>query len=231
MGVAEFIAVTDNVMSREDVKIILDVGSLHAQEAREFSAAFPNAKIYSFECNHDSYLRCVEATKDFPRCNVVNKAVHNYDGVCRFYPIDTINTVTTHADGNPGASSLFKAAGTYDHIEKYVQHEVEVPCTRLDTWAKENSIEEIDLLWMDLQGGELLALEGLGDLLQKVKVIHTEVELNPMYTGQVLFPEVEKFMVENGFKRVWGNLHVQFGTDVIYIRNEEIERIVGVTLR
>lgn len=79
MGVAEFIAVTDNVMSREDVKIILDVGSLHAQEAREFSAAFPNAKIYSFECNHDSYLRCVEATKDFPRCNVVNKAVHNYN--------------------------------------------------------------------------------------------------------------------------------------------------------
>jgi FkbM family methyltransferase len=218
MGLNDFLYVVDQVVKPEDVKVILDVGSLHAREAVEFSKRFPNARVYSFECHPQSYLNCLETTKGHERCTVVNKAVSNYDGTIKFFPIDPNRTITTHADGNPGASSLFKAAGTYDHIEKYVQNEIEVPCTRLDTWAKENALTQVDLIWMDLQGAELLALQGLGELLKTVKVIHTETELNPMYTGQALYQDINEFLTKNGFAYVWGNLQVQFGTDVIYVR-------------
>jgi FkbM family methyltransferase len=218
MGLNDFLSVADKVIKPEDVKVILDVGSLHAREAVEFSKKFVNSRVFSFECHPQSYLNCVETTKDHPRCTVVNKAINNYDGTCTFFPIDPTRTVTTHTDGNPGASSLFKAAGTYDHIEKYVQDEIKVPCMRLDTWAKENAITQVDLIWMDLQGAELLALQGMGELLKTVKVIHTEVEINPMYTNQALHKDIDAFLKLNGFMYVWGNLGAEFGTDVIYVK-------------
>lgn len=214
-----------HLLYTKEVNVILDIGSLNCLEAIEISKSYPNAKIYAFECNPKSYIRCIENTKNKEKVTVVNKAVHNYDGKTKFFPTDPEKTVTTWPDGNPGASSLFKASGAYDHIEKYVQNEIEVDCTRIETWAKQNNIDEIDLVWMDLQGAELLALQGFGDLLKKVKLIHTEVEINPMYSGQALYKDIDPFLKSNNFSYVWGNLNVQFGTDVIYVNNELLKKI------
>lgn len=204
-----------------EVSVIFDIGSLHCLESVEFSKIFSNSKIYAFEANSSSYQVCLENTKDIDNIQVINRAVNSYDGVCTFRPINPDKTVTTWFDGNRGASSLFKANGSYDHIEKYVQDEVEVPCTRLDTFCSENSIDKIDLIWMDLQGAELIALQSLGNILETVQVIHTELEVNPMYEGQCLFADVEEFLKDMGFMRVYGNPGVQFGTDFIFVNKRK----------
>jgi FkbM family methyltransferase len=204
-----------------DVSVIFDIGSLHCLESVKFSEKFTNSKIYAFEANSASYQVCLENTKDIDSIQVINKAVNSYDGVCTFRPINPEKTVTTWFDGNRGASSLFKANGSYDHIEKYVQDDVEVPCTRLDTFCKENCIDKVDLIWMDLQGAELIALESLGDILSTVQVIHTELEINPMYEGQCLYDDVNKFLSEYGFIRVHGNTSVEFGTDFIFVNKNK----------
>jgi FkbM family methyltransferase len=201
----------------DDVSVIFDIGSLHCLESIEFSKRFKNSSIYAFEANPDSYEVCLQNTKDIENISVVNKAVNDYDGTCTFRPINPDETVTTWFDGNRGASSLFKANGSYDHIEKYVQDEIEVPCVRLDSFCKENGINRIDLIWMDLQGAELIALKSLGDLLSKVQVIHTELEVNPMYEGQCLFGDVSEYLKSMGFIRVYGNTGVEFGTDFIFV--------------
>lgn len=223
--VAELVDFYQNVDERfqnpDDVKVIFDVGTLHCLESIEFSKKYKNAKIFAFEANPVTYLECVERTKDIENITVINKAVNDYDGTCTFYPIDPERTVTPWFDGNRGASSLYKANGDYDFIEKYVQNEIEVPCTRLDTFCKEHGIESVDLLWMDLQGGELLAFKSLGEILSTIQVIHTELELNPIYHDQCLFPEVDEFLIQNDFTRVHGNVHVQFGTDFIYVNNKK----------
>jgi FkbM family methyltransferase len=77
-----------------------------------------------------------------------------------FFPIDPKRTVTTWKDGNPGASSLFVAQDGYPH-EKYVQNEIMVNCHRLDSICEQEKIVP-DLIWIDLQGAELLAFESLG---------------------------------------------------------------------
>lgn len=204
--------------NKEDVKVIFDIGACHALESVEFAKRFNNAKIFTFEANPESYKVCVENSKGYSNITVVNVAVNDFDGVCKFYPMDKEKTITTWEDGNQGASSLYKANGAYDHIEKYVQYEIEVPCTRLDTFCENNDIHNIDIIWMDLQGAELKALQGLGKLLKTVKIIHTELEMNPMYENQCLFNDVYKFLITNGFDLEYGNTNVQFGTNFIFTR-------------
>lgn len=210
--------VNEKFKSFKDVKVIFDIGSCHCLESVEFSKVYTEAKIVAFEANPTSYQVCLENTKDISSITVVNQVVNDYDGVCKFYPMDKEKTVTTWEDGNQGASSLYLANGAYDHIEKYVQYEIEMPCTRIDTYCEKNNIDRIDAIWMDLQGAELKALESMGSMLDTVQVIHTELEINPMYEGQCLFKDVNIFLQGKGFVPVWGNTTATFGTDFVFIK-------------
>ena len=73
---------------KEDVKVIFDIGSLHCLESVQLAKKYPNAKIYAFEANPKSYEICLENSKDYPSITVINKAVNDYDGTCKFYPMD-----------------------------------------------------------------------------------------------------------------------------------------------
>lgn len=203
--------------STDDVKIIFDIGSCHALESVEFAKRYKKSKIFTFEANPISYQVCLENSKEYSSISVINKAVNDYDGMCKFYPMDKDKTITTWEDGNQGASSLYLANGAYDHIEKYVQYEIEVPCTRIDTFCKENNLNFVDIVWMDLQGAELKALKSMGDILDTVQIIHTELEMNPMYEGQCLFGDVSEYLQERGFDLEWGNTNNYFGSDFIFV--------------
>ena len=115
-----------------------------------------------------------------------------------FYPINLEKTGLPWEDGNPGASSIFKSNGKYT-IETYIQDEIIIECHRLDSVMNKYSISKVDIIWMDLQGAELLALKGLGNHLQNVKYIHTEVSYKEMYSGQVMFEELNSYILSNGF--------------------------------
>ena len=211
-------AIDSKFKNPEDVLVIFDIGSLHCLESVEFSKKYKNAKIYAFEANSESYKVCLENTKDIENITVINKCINDYDGECSFFPINTTKTVTTWFDGNRGASSMFKANGAVDHIEKYVQDEIKMPCLRLDTFCKENNITNIDAIWMDLQGAEMLALKGLGEVLDTVSVIQTELEINPMYENQCLYNEVNDLLVNKGFGQINGNVNAIFGADFVYVK-------------
>jgi FkbM family methyltransferase len=202
---------------KNEPKVIFDIGSRDCQQAVEFSKTFPNAKVYAFECNPNTLSLCRENSKGY-NITLIDKAVNIYDGVCTFYPIDQEKTITSWSDGNPGASSLFKTNGKYT-IERYVQNEITVPCIRLDTVIKNNNIDVVDVIWMDLQGAELLALQSLGDFLHTVNYIHVEVTYQEMYTGQVLFEELDSFMNKNNFIKLTEPTYQGWQQDLIYKRN------------
>jgi FkbM family methyltransferase len=211
-------AIDSKYQNTDDVLVIFDIGSLHCLESIEFSKKYKNAKIYAFEANPESYKVCLENTKYINNITVINKCINDYDGECTFYPINPEKTVTTWFDGNRGASSMFKSNGSVDHIEKYVQDEIKVPCLRLDTFCSENNITKIDAIWMDLQGAELLAINSLGEILNTVNVIQTELEINPMYENQCLYCDVNEVLINKGFEQINGNIHAIFGADFVYIK-------------
>jgi len=110
-----------------------------------------------------------------------------------------VRTQTGWSDGNPGASSLFLATGDYP-AERYVQNTIEIDCIRLDALCGELAVDVIDLIWLDLQGAELLALQSAGVLLEKTRYVYTEVSHRSIYLGQCLFDDVDAFLKQRGFR-------------------------------
>jgi FkbM family methyltransferase len=204
--------------------VIFDIGSRDCMQSIEFYNEFPNAKIYAFECNPNTLHICRKNIEKYlDRITLIEGAVCDYNGIIQFYPIDQQRTVTTWEDGNPGASSLFKSNGNYDYVEKYVQNEITVNCHRLDTVISKYGIDKVDIIWMDLQGAELLALKGLGDYFTNVKYIHTEICHKAIYHKQVLFKELHDYIVSKGFLLKNNISFVTWHEDVIY-QNKNISQ-------
>lgn len=196
--------------------IIFDIGCRDCAQSIEFYNLFPKAKIYAFECNPNTLNICRESIESYrDRITLIEGAVCDYDGSVTFYPINQEKTETSWVDGNPGASSLFKSNGTYPY-EKYVQYEIITNCHRLDSIMKKYEIPKVDLIWMDLQGAELLALKGLGSYLASVHYVYTEVSHREMYSGQVLFKELNDFMLSNGFSIASQLSFGDWQEDVVY---------------
>lgn len=204
--------------------IIFDIGSRDCLQSIEFYNLFPNSRIYAFECNPNTLDMCKKNIQPYSdRITLIEGAVCDYDGNITFYPINQEKTITTWADGNPGASSIFKSNGQYT-IETYVQDEIITQCHRLDSVMNKYGILNVDIIWMNLQGAELLALKGLGNHLKNVKYIHTEVSHKEMYTGQVMFEELNNYILSNKFI-IKNNLTLKcWQEDVIY-ENQNIYNI------
>ena len=202
--------------------VIFDIGSRDCKQSIEFYKTFPNAKIYAFECNPNTLNLCEENIIPYQdRITLIKGAVCDYDGSITFYPINQEKTITTWQDGNPGASSLFKSNGTYTH-ETYVQDEIITNCHRLDTIMNEHNIPCVDIIWMDLQGAELLALKGLGNKLSSVEYVYTEVSHKEMYTGQVMYKELNDYMIKNNFSILNNLSFTGWQEDVIYKKKKNI---------
>ncbi len=79
---------------------------------------------------------------------------------------------------------------------------MQVPTMTLDYWAEKYKIEEIDFLWLDMQGCELNVMKAAPNMLAKVKVIYTEVEFVEAYEGQYQYGDVRSWLESQGFTMI-----------------------------
>lgn len=83
----------------------------------------------------------------------------------------------------------------------------------IDSVLENERIDHIDILHLDLQGAELLALIGAKNALteNKIKIIRTEVEFDNLYKNQPLFWEIGSYL--SGFNyRFVKNVDLKFRT-------------------
>lgn len=179
------------------IKSIWDVGSCDGKDAKVLSSVFPEASVYSFEPNPDTFFLVKEiADKSGGSISAYNLALSDTNSVGVFHKIDTVNTKTTWENGNPGASSIFKANGLYD-IEDYVQLPVAVKFSSGENLIKNEECGLPNLIWMDVQGAEGLVLRGFGDFLTEIDFIYVELSLKEIYSGQALAADVIKLLGKN----------------------------------
>ena len=77
-----------------------------------------------------------------------------------------------------------------------------VETVTLDAVLEREDAELVDFLKLDIQGAELKALQGAEETLKRAAVVHCEVEFSPIYEGQPLFPEIQRFLNERGFELI-----------------------------
>ena len=93
---------------------------------------------------------------------------------------------------------------------------------RMDTYYNENNIplNFANFLNIDIQGAELLALKGMGDILYNFDYVYTEVNKNYIYKNCAIIEEIDNYLSNYNFKRVetcWTNY--EWG-DAFYIKQK-----------
>ena len=122
-----------------------------------------------------------------------------------------------------GQSSSILEFGTHAVHHPYVKMigKKQLKTTRVDTFIKNNKIpiEKLNFLNLDIQGKELDALKSMGDYIQYVQYIYTEVNSEKVYKDCALLPEIDEFLKEKGFIRVACKMFGNCGWgDAFYIR-------------
>jgi len=204
---------TDLVQS--EVKSVFEIGSRDAIDALKLSQYY-KCHVFCFECNPHTLTECEKNIGSNPNVTLIPQAVWDKSGEIPFYPIVEVEGVNY----NPGASSCLLLNEEGYHGD-YKQEEIVVPATRLDEWLDASKISHVDMLCIDVQGGALNVLKGLGEYLQKVKYIIVELELETFYHGEALYPEFDRFMNENGFFFCRGEGSNQDG-DFFYVRKNHL---------
>lgn len=206
----EFLKAVNDRFSPDEINVIVNLGSRDGNEDVCFAQNFPKARIISFEPNPETYPIVLATTSPYVSITPCHLAASETDGTIDFYQNKT---------GNHGASSIFPKSGLYDHIENYQQEVIKVKSVRLDNFLKSIGIRKVDLLWADIQGAELLAFRGMGDLMDGVKCVNTEIEYKPIYEGQPLYNDVRAFLESKGLKELQKTCRYDdFWGDAIFVR-------------
>lgn len=80
-----------------------------------------------------------------------------------------------------------------------------LPTMKLDTLFSSNAVVAADYdFWVvDLQGAELLALQGAEQSLEHCQGLYVEVSKVPVYNGGVLWAELSQYLSSKGFGARW----------------------------
>lgn len=211
--------VANNLFGKNEVKTIFEFGSRYGEDTVEFAQRYSAATIYSFECNPKSLPVLKEKIKSYTNIVFNEKAISDCNEIISFYQIDEEKTKTTWSDGNQGASSIFEASGNYP-IEEYHQKLINVEAITLHSFMADHNIQDIDILWMDIQGAELKALKGMHTRLKHLKILHLEVEFIKIYKDQPLFKNVDMYLKKHGFHLLGFSSKTHYSGDAIYVNTE-----------
>ena len=168
-----------------------------------------NSNIYWIEAMEDKVKLMKEKNKDL---NIYQAVIDVEDDKEISFNV---------ADNGQSSSILEFGTHAVHHPHVKMIGKKQLKTTRVDTFIKNNKIpiEKLNFLNLDIQGKELDALKSMGDYIQYVQYIYTEVNSEKVYKDCALLPEIDEFLKEKGFKRVackmWGNCG--WG-DAFYIR-------------
>jgi len=156
------------------------------------------------------------------RIKTFQLALSNVDGVADFFVSSGSPEGVEDTDWNFGnkSSSLYPPEPSYKQNEWLrFENKIEVQTQTISSFCKEQSIQKIDFIHMDVQGAELNVLEGAEDKLSSIDAIWLEVENVSMYKGQPLRKDIEKFMKRSKFIKILDTSIFGVAGDQLYINS------------
>lgn len=184
------------LLASHDVHTIFDIGANVGVTARRYAQLFPGATVHCFEPFPDSYAALRAA---FPASAPVR--THAL-AVC-----DAVGTRTLFVNKGSVTNSLFPTSDLYR--ERYARSDittptgaVTVPTVTVDQFCAEHGISHINVLKLDIQGGELLALRGTERMLASASVdlVYSEVNFSRIYEGQAFFHDLAPLLLGHGYQ-------------------------------
>jgi len=179
-------------------KIGFDVGACIGETICNFEEF---DEIYAFEPSPYAFGILFEKYKNDPRVKCFQIGIsdedsfkqfnwHDHYGYSSFLEIDKEGEFAKKCDQEDSG---------YDEIISVI----DVQTKRIDTFMKENCIEYIDFLKIDTQGSDFNVIKSLGEMISKIDVIETEVQIKPLYKNSASKQEILNFMEQNNFNLIF----------------------------
>ena len=197
-----------NLFSQNSIipKGIIHVGAYDGKDIKLYQT-LNISKIFFIEANPTVFERLkANTTRSSVDVTVVNYAISNQNGKVTLY----VNSMVQSSSILP----LKHYRDIYPNIKE--THQLIVESKTLDNLLEELELSPTDfnILNLDIQGVELLALQGATNLLKYIDVVYTKVNYEELYEGCALAEEIDEFLAQTGFGRVavakpfhpsWGN--------------------------
>lgn len=165
-------------------------------------------------------LICIDATKShieilknqYPEIEFHYCAITDYDGIIKF------NVASNNSESS---SILDLKLHTHVYPDIKIIETINVPCNKLSTIIKDP--KNYNIICMDIQGAELLALKGYEQYLHFIDMIFTEVNLVELYKNCVLERDLSNYLFNNGFTKCEFGLENYTWGDALYVRTKKLK--------
>jgi len=231
------------LFGRNERLLFMDIGACTGEDSIRYSNLFPKAKIISFEPlpgNIEIMRKHIGQFKKEGQIKIVQLALSDVNGTSKFFvsggtPYKDIPdhqfTQLIPKEWNK-SSSLLKPSSLMKKEIPWIEfnHEINIETRRLDDYMNEKNIAKVDFIHMDVQGAELLVLQGMGKFLQNVKLIWLEVENVQLYENQPLKKQINEYLCNLNFKMLKDTSISQSSGDCLYINKKFYSTTFKTTL-
>lgn len=172
-------------------KAVLHAGANFGQEAKEYFDLGITKGVF-IEAIPDLFRRLKRHLLEFPAdYKAINACITDKD----------YESVQFHLASNDGQSSSILELGTHAKVHPEVRFTGHIMVETITLKTLLPDLKDYEFINFDLQGAELLALKGMGNL-NHVTGAYLEVNRDELYKGCALVDEIDEYMAKWGLKRV-----------------------------
>lgn len=196
-------------------KGVIHIGAHYGLEYKEYEKCGFERVIF-IEANPEVFNKLKKISSDKIQLELINMAISDQNGFSDFYITQTPNA------GGDQSSSLLKLK-KHKVLYPTIKHSktINVETIKLDDLMIRNGYDSknYNMLNIDIQGAELMALKVGINTLKNIDIINTEVNKSELYENCVLMDELSNFLDKEGFKLVEENYKYssEWG-DAVFIR-------------
>ena len=212
----------NEITKKYDMKIhgILHIGAHNCEELKDYNDyGLKNNKIIWVEAN--------------PKLVEENLKIDNTRIIKNFICCDNDIGKSRLNIANNGQSSSILEFGIHKNYYPSIEYTnyVDVNNLRIDTMYKLYNIpfNFANFLNIDIQGAELLALKGMGNIINNFDYLYLEVNKNYLYKNCALVNEIDEYLLKFNFKRIETSWTDQEWGDALYIKNYSIQEYKDLT--
>lgn len=198
-----------------DLKGVIHIGASYAQEQAIYDF-FGFKNILYIEADPEVFSKLQEKfnSKSNENVKIANFAASNYNGVANFFRTN-----------NYLSSSLLKLNKHKIWFpEINLAKEIIVESKTLDKYFEEQKFnyntENYNVMILDIQGAELLALKGSINTLKNIDLIISEVDYDELYENGAILEEIDEFLLKHNFIRIDTKTVMQAYGDAMYINKK-----------